>query len=463
MEKVGEASRIESPFRSPPTLRSLVADFCAGVDLKERCHLTSINTACVAFRRDGKRVAVGEHHGIPLYRVLVFDVASQKVAASYPIAALAIDMKQTGVSSLAYSPDGRWLVAGLRNGKVLAWDTEKQGGRTVPIGIGQHSKKVIKVAFLPERTTLASASGDGEVKLWDFRTSWVAAASVRIPDNLEDLTVSPDGTSLTCLCRRGLYSLEVVKLRKDPQAACRQAQPDASYDGFQRICFGSDARTRAASDVRRVIVLNLGHRQERRMLIDPDVGLAHTEDIHRIDFSRDGSLLVSGSSDNTIKVWDVASSELILTRSAITEAAVYPFFSPDGRTLALGTSNGVTLFDIPGTETMTTRAFEPDPVRAFTFATGDDSTPETLITMTGEKLRIPPIYEVSIGRMSLESVRPVRHTEMVWRSDAMRQVYFLEGLPRSRWWPVVASASSMSLTPTGSARWVPFRPRNRPR
>ncbi|HKM53613.1 MAG TPA: serine/threonine-protein kinase, partial [Isosphaeraceae bacterium] len=362
MKKIREASRVESPLRLAPTLRSLVAEHGAGVDLKERCQLTAINTACLAFRRDGKRLAVGEHHGIPLCHVLVFDVASQRLIASYPITTLTLDMKQTGVSSLAYSPDGRWLVAGLRNGKVLAWDTERQRGPAIPISLGHHAKRVVKVAFAPSGTTLASGSEDHCVKLWDFQKSWVEAASVDVPDKMHDFNFGPDGTSLAWLGDRGLYSLEVEKLRKEPRSAHGRIQPDQSYADSQRICYGPDGQTRAASDGQGGIVLNLGHREERRRFIDPNLGMAHTEEIQRLDFSPDGSLLVSGSADNTIKLWDVASSELILSRKALTEAVVNPSFSPDGRTLAVGTSSGVTLFDVLGLETMTTRAFKPNTV-----------------------------------------------------------------------------------------------------
>ncbi|MFI5455336.1 MAG: WD40 repeat domain-containing serine/threonine-protein kinase [Isosphaerales bacterium] len=431
MEKLGEASRIESPLRSATTLRSLAAEYCAGVDLKERCQLTSINAACLAFRRDGKRLAVGEHHGIPLCQVLVFDVASQKLAASYSITALTLDMIQTGVSSLAYSPDGRWLAAGLRNGKVLAWDTEKQGGLTVPFDLGNHKERVVKVAFSPIGTTLASASEDHCVKLSVFEKSWVQAASFDVPDKIHDFVFSPDGTRLACLADRGLYSLETDRIKQEPPFAHGQIQPDRSYADSQRICYGPDGQTYAASDGRRAIFLNPGRRNERRRLIDPDLGTAHTEDIHRLEFSPDGSLLVSGSSDNTIKVWDVASSELILTRKALTQAIVYPSFSPVGGTLAVGTSSGVTLFDVLGLETMTTRAFEPDSVRAFSFAAGDDSTVERLITATGEHVPNSSEHEETIGLWGLDSVRPLHHTAISWRFDGMRQVYFLEALPRS--------------------------------
>jgi len=430
MEKLGEASRITSPLRSATTLRSLVAEYCGGVDLKERCQLTPVNTACLAFRSDGERLAVGEYHGIPLCQVLVFDVASQKTVASYPITAFTLDMTQTGVSSLSYSPDGRWLAAGLRNGKVLVWDTEKQGGVTVPMSLGDHAKRVVKVASSPIGTALASASRDGVVKLWDFKKSWVEAASVNIPDILQDLVFRPDGTRLECLGDRGLYALDVEKLREEPPSVHGQIQLDRSYADSRRICYGPDGQTHAASDIRFAIFLNLGHGKERR-LIDRDLGMADTEEIHRLGFSPDGSLLVSGSADNTIKVWDVASSELILMRRALTEAVVYPSFSPDGRTLAVGTSNGVTLFDVLGLETMTTRAFEPDTVRAFSFAAGGDSTLERLITATGELLPHSQKHEGTIGLWGLDSVRPLRNTAISWRSDGMRQIYFLEAFPRS--------------------------------
>src|SRR4051794_8814815 len=54
--------------------------------------------------------------------VLLMDVDSREVIAQYDFPSPLIT-RETGVRALAFSPDGRWLVAGTRDGQIHAWDT----------------------------------------------------------------------------------------------------------------------------------------------------------------------------------------------------------------------------------------------------------------------------------------------------------------------------------------------------
>ena len=100
----------------------MATECLSGVDARERGRITSLNSSCLAFRGDGQWLAVGEQRGIPGYRVLVFDVGTLDKLAEYTIPSRDEDLARTGVSVLTFSPDGRWLIAGTRDGRILAWD-----------------------------------------------------------------------------------------------------------------------------------------------------------------------------------------------------------------------------------------------------------------------------------------------------------------------------------------------------
>ncbi len=146
-------------MKSLASLRSLAVEAHSGFDLRERFKLTSINSACLAFSCDGTLLAVGEHHGKPDFRVQVFDVASRALLSEYTIRADNEATKQTGVFALAFSPDGRWLAGGFRDGTIVVW--AKNRWQRSPTVLGHHKKSCRGLAFTPDGLTLVSGSADG--------------------------------------------------------------------------------------------------------------------------------------------------------------------------------------------------------------------------------------------------------------------------------------------------------------
>jgi WD40 repeat protein len=66
--------------------------------------------------------------------------------------------------------------------------------------------------------------------------------------------------------------------------------------------------------------------------------------VNSVAFSPDGLTLASGSMDNTIKLWDVATGELKATLKDQTRTVRSAAFSPDGLTLASGNGDNKNKF-----------------------------------------------------------------------------------------------------------------------
>ena len=69
--------------------------------------------------------------------------------------------------------------------------------------------------------------------------------------------------------------------------------------------------------------------------------------VKAVSFSPDGAILVSGSTDGTVKLWDVATGTNIATLRGHRNSVESVSFSPDGTILASGSfDDTVKLWDV---------------------------------------------------------------------------------------------------------------------
>lgn len=259
-----------------------------------------------------------------------------------------------GVTSVAFSPDGRHFLTGDDN-SVIFWDF--QGN---PIHTLKLSNTVYSVNFSRDGKTILIGANGG-VLLWDMK-----AKPIRIIDftgyKVFDAVFAPDGNAIFTSSRYfQLWDLEgnIIKqnlAKVDLSRGSINVSPDGRF--FVKIAAGASA-----------ILTDLSGSQINRFK------LSNEGVVMSVAFSPDSQTIFLGGSRGTATIWDLKGNliqtfqgpvEVGFEKSQIWSAA----YSPDGKTILTGNGNGTaTLWDLKGNKI---RTFEGNTGFVFSVAFSPD-------------------------------------------------------------------------------------------
>ncbi|HEX9990004.1 MAG TPA: WD40 repeat domain-containing protein [Chloroflexia bacterium] len=284
------------------------------------------------------------------------------------------------VTSLAWSPDGEWIASASDDRTVLVGEAAT-GTRITKLDSFRGS--VLSVAWSPDSKYLATAStviSDG-VQIWDA-ANWQAIHQLNSDPRylVGSLSWSPDGKLLAI----GTGDLEVWDVEEEKLAAKLTTYSGANSVAWspvgKQIAFGS-ALDPYRGDKGVVRIWDYTEGNEHTTENDVTTLTGHSGDLHSVAWSPDGKQLASGSDDNTVKIWDLASRQSTATLTGHKSQVVSVAWSPDSKKIASGswdrtarvwdvaTGQSIATFEHP--DFVTSVAWSPD---SKYLATGDHST-----------------------------------------------------------------------------------------
>ena len=219
---------------------------------------------------------------------------------------------RSAVCAVAIRKGGKQVAAGLADGSLVMLDIS---GKT-PRDLSQsaHVAGVASIAFSPDGSRLASVGGDGILRVWSVGEKGELTQLVRFdgqvkagsPETFAPLTgvaFSPDGRYVAAVGADPVVRIWDVETKSEVRGLRGHS------DWVTSVAFSPDGRSVASVAVDKDKTLRLFELPS----LDASATGGHATAINAVAVSPDGKTLATAGTDETIKLWDLNTGQLIGT------------------------------------------------------------------------------------------------------------------------------------------------------
>jgi periodic tryptophan protein 2 len=234
------------------------------------------------------------------------------------------------INTMAISNSGLWLAFGsTKQGQLLVWEWKSE---TYVFKQQGHNYDVSAIAYSPDSSQIASGGQDGKIKVWDTVNTACIVTFAEHTSKITDLKYAPSkanvlvSSSLDGTVRAyDLIKYRNFRIMTSPKP-CQFLALGVDFSG-EIVCAGS-------MDPYSIFVWSL----KTGDLVDVLTG--HTGPVCSLAFSTVKDILVSGSWDKTVKIWELYSKKGNSETLEHTSEIVSVDLTPDDKSIAVCTLNG---------------------------------------------------------------------------------------------------------------------------
>jgi len=267
--------------------------------------------------------------------------------------------------AFALSPDGSYLIANNTDSTVAVWDAESgvylKTIQTIPSFLND-------ACISPDNNSFAGIDWGGNVVLWDIRSGKVIHRFAGQTRGGAKLAFSPDGSRISAVStEKALFTwntntgslINKLPLKSVPLSVVYMHDGSAIYiglnDGTIIKCDGNGSRILDSFSAHNSAIYDLDVSADNKYLLtcsedklikkwdvtfhsDPVVMSGHEARVYTAKFINGTTRIVSGSADNTTRIWNSGNGDLILINSDATDPVYNIRIYPDGARILINSS-----------------------------------------------------------------------------------------------------------------------------
>ena len=316
------------------------------------------------------------------------------------------------VNSVSFSRDGKTIASASDDSTVKLWNLDG----TLRKNFQQHGSRFSSVSFSSQGKVVASADWDKTIKLWSIDGTLLKTLRGHSGGVLS-VSFSPDGKTLASASQD-----KTVKLWNLDGRELKTLRGHS--DEVLSVSFSPDGKTLASASWDKTIKFWSLDGKELKTL------KGHGGGVLSVSFSPDGKILTSASQDKTVKLWNLDGKEL-KTLKGHSDRVNSVSFGSDGKIIASASQDKtVKLWNLNGKELKTLKGHS-DGVNSVSFSS-DGETLTSASTDNTVKIwsldgRKPKIFQDSSAQVTAVSFSPDGQTIALVRNDGLVKLWHLQG------------------------------------